>query len=283
MGAGFSGVGGGSFPGTITGLEATGGYLSIALNWDDTADATRYEVQRSADGSTGWSTLDDTLESSAYDDTGLADGATWYYRVRAGNASAWGPWSDVVSATTWDYLLYDTFTDTNGTSLAAHTMNVGGGWTAHSGTWTIEGNEAACTLVDESQATADAGQADVEVSCDITTGAGGTFPGIAARWVDANNYWLGLVNDSQDIIQLYERSGGTYTERAAAVLSVAPGTTYTAVLRCSGDLIEFTVGGQTASYSSSSHNTATRCGMRLGYVGGAAATTWDNFKVVVAE
>lgn len=57
-------------------------------------------MQRSADGLAGWATLDDAVATSDYTDTGLADATTYYYRVRAGDASSWGPWSGVVSDAT---------------------------------------------------------------------------------------------------------------------------------------------------------------------------------------
>jgi hypothetical protein len=37
-------------------------------------------------------------------------------------------------------LIQDTFTDTNGVRLNAHTMNIGSGWTENNGTWTILSN-----------------------------------------------------------------------------------------------------------------------------------------------
>jgi hypothetical protein len=46
-------------------------------------------------------------------------------------------------ATTHNFLIVqDTFTDTNGTLLPAHTMNIGAGWTDVTGTFLIESNTA---------------------------------------------------------------------------------------------------------------------------------------------
>ena len=73
----------------------------IDLTWsDNSAGETGQKVERSADGSTGW-TLIYTAAANAesYSNTGLLPGATWYYRIGAYNASGTS-YSNVDSATT---------------------------------------------------------------------------------------------------------------------------------------------------------------------------------------
>ncbi len=77
----------------------------ITVSWSLGSSVTEilgHEVQRSADGSTGWARLDDELAAGAtsYVDTALTTGQAASYRVRARNAQGWGAWSTVVSATT---------------------------------------------------------------------------------------------------------------------------------------------------------------------------------------
>lgn len=55
---------------------------SIALNWDDVANATGYIVERSLTGTSGWSQVYSGAISS-YTDTGLTPSTTYYYRVFA--------------------------------------------------------------------------------------------------------------------------------------------------------------------------------------------------------
>ena len=86
----------------------------------------------------------------------------------------------------------DTFTDTNGTRLQAHTPTAGGAWTEHQGTWTIQSNRATVSAAaGVNQATQDASSANVECSVDVITPATFTTTtlraGIVVRRTDANN------------------------------------------------------------------------------------------------
>lgn len=85
-----------------TSLAATAaGENAIDLAWvDASANETRFELQRSSNGSS-WSSLA-TLPagSTVYSNTGLASGTTRHYRVRACNAEGCSAWSNAVSATT---------------------------------------------------------------------------------------------------------------------------------------------------------------------------------------
>ncbi len=94
-----------------------------------------------------------------------------------------------VTTTTPVTLLQDSFTDTNGTGLAAHTMTVGPGWTVYSGGPTIatnKFNEATTSAV--VRAASDAGQADVTAQIVVTLPAVGDFAhGMSLRLVDDSN------------------------------------------------------------------------------------------------
>ena len=77
----------------------------INLSWVDTSDnETGFEIQRSADGSTWSGVLYTTaVNVTAYSDTTVAAGETWYYRVRAINASGNSSYASTANATTaWD-------------------------------------------------------------------------------------------------------------------------------------------------------------------------------------
>ena len=72
----------------------------INLTWSGSAGATGYTVQRSANGTTGWTTIGTTAAGAAtYSDTGLASGTTYYYHVQA-NGGGGSAYSNVASATT---------------------------------------------------------------------------------------------------------------------------------------------------------------------------------------
>lgn len=175
-------------------------------------------------------------------------------------------------------LLQDTFTDTNGTDLTAHTMDVGPGWTAGAGALTISTNRATAVSL-ASFYWADCGQVDYTLTVDLTTSASGTsqLSGIV-RVTDANNLWMVDIDTSAGAFQLFQRTAGTYTQRAGASVSLANNTTYALAVTTSGDTISATLdGGSGISYGSASQgNSSTLCGIGNSYT---TNQYWDNFEV----
>ncbi|MEP6476036.1 MAG: hypothetical protein ABJC60_02075 [Actinomycetota bacterium] len=86
-------------PTAVTALSDSS--TSIDVTWTEVDGETGYRVERSFDGTTGWTTIA-TLgqDVTIYHDAGLSSGATAYYRVVATDASSDSEPSDVVSATT---------------------------------------------------------------------------------------------------------------------------------------------------------------------------------------
>jgi fibronectin type III domain protein len=83
-------------------LSATGSATSVDLTWSDVDTQVSYEVDRSPDGTSGWTAIGTTGQDvTSFTDTGLPLSTTYYYRVVAvtsdGTSSA--P-SGVLSATT---------------------------------------------------------------------------------------------------------------------------------------------------------------------------------------
>jgi len=89
-------------PAAPTGLVATAASdTEINLTWTDNANnESGFEIERSPDGST-WA-LHATVgaNTTSHSDTGLTPNTTYYYRVRATNASGDSAYSNVASATT---------------------------------------------------------------------------------------------------------------------------------------------------------------------------------------
>jgi hypothetical protein len=75
---------------------------SIDLTWVDTSsDETGFEIERSLDGSTGWTLIFTTASNAtAYTDTSLSASTTYYYRVRAVNSFGNSSYTANASATT---------------------------------------------------------------------------------------------------------------------------------------------------------------------------------------
>jgi hypothetical protein len=71
----------------------------IGLTWTGSTGATGYLIERSTNGSTGWTQIASTSGTS-YQDTGLSAGTTYYYRVRATGGNLDSAYSNVAGVTT---------------------------------------------------------------------------------------------------------------------------------------------------------------------------------------
>src|SRR5205823_7074447 len=72
-------------PAAPTGVSASPVSASqISLSWTASSGATSYKVQRSPDGSAGWTQVG-TSTTTSFTDTGLSPATTYFYRVIAGN------------------------------------------------------------------------------------------------------------------------------------------------------------------------------------------------------
>ena len=91
-----------------TGLSvATTTQTTIRVSWDTVQDAHRYRLERSADGSSGWSNVDDGISGTSHTLSGLSCATTVHLRVSArGDGSPYsttfGSPSTSVSGTTGD-------------------------------------------------------------------------------------------------------------------------------------------------------------------------------------
>jgi formylglycine-generating enzyme required for sulfatase activity len=83
--------GSGSVPEAPSGLSASSLSVSkIHLSWtDNSSNETGFKIERSPDGSSGWTQVQETgANAVSWDDTGLTIGDTYYYRMRSYNLSA---------------------------------------------------------------------------------------------------------------------------------------------------------------------------------------------------
>ena len=73
---------------------------AITLNWDEVTGATGYDIAMWEDGE--WVIIASNIssEDTAYQESGLSGATTYYFSVRARNASGAGPWSIVESIAT---------------------------------------------------------------------------------------------------------------------------------------------------------------------------------------
>ena len=174
----------------------------------------------------------------------------------------------------------DSFTDTDSTSLDAHTPDIGGSWVEENGQWDIQSNRANTTGSapggNNWLASIDSGISDGVVSCVINLGANDEG-GVLVRFTDTNHFWLIVIHESNNDFRLMENNAG-WTERDKVVLSnIAAGTDYTIEITLNGATISATLdGGNQISYSLATFNqTATKHGL----YGNPAAIKYDDFSV----
>jgi hypothetical protein len=119
-------------PGTPTSLTATGvSATQINLSWPDVSGEAGFKVERSPDGSTGWTQIGTTAGGVlTYSDTGLTPNTTYFYRVRGTNLAGDGGYSPVASGTTLAHLFSDNF---SGSTLGPAWTTVGGSWSQSPG------------------------------------------------------------------------------------------------------------------------------------------------------
>jgi hypothetical protein len=92
-----------SAPSAPSGISIGSATVSaLTASWtDNSSNETGFELERSANGTTGWANVNTTAaDATSYQNTGLTDGTTYYYRVRAASAAGYSPYSDVASGAT---------------------------------------------------------------------------------------------------------------------------------------------------------------------------------------
>ncbi len=79
----------------------------IRVSWQDQDNESEYRIERSPNGSSGWTQVGTApLDSSTFIDGWLTQGQTYFYRVRAYNASGNSAYSGVVSSATYTLGIY---------------------------------------------------------------------------------------------------------------------------------------------------------------------------------
>jgi len=108
-------------PAAPTGLSATAAGMSkVNLGWIDNADNEfGFDVERSPDGSTGWTLVGSTTAGAVtFTDTGLSSSTRYYYRVRANNSAGVSAYTNVATAvTTAGSIVGAVYNDLNGNGV----------------------------------------------------------------------------------------------------------------------------------------------------------------------
>ncbi|MVM30693.1 hypothetical protein GO755_11680 [Spirosoma sp. HMF4905] len=91
-------------PGAPQNLVATAtSTTQINLTWTAVATATNVLIERSANGTDGWTQIASVAgDATTYSDPNLTQNTRYYYRIRGTNASGTGPYSNIANAITPD-------------------------------------------------------------------------------------------------------------------------------------------------------------------------------------
>ena len=104
--------------------------------------------------------------------------------------------------------LYDTFSDSNGTPLVDHVMNIGPGWSITNSSFEIQSNSAVDSIeTSQGVVAANAGVANATMSCALTNPSDG---GLVFRLLDDENYLLVRIASSE--VDVYSCVANSFTE-----------------------------------------------------------------------
>ncbi|MCX6334965.1 MAG: fibronectin type III domain-containing protein [Bacteroidia bacterium] len=117
-------------PSNLSATASSG--TQINLSWTDNSnDETGFRIERSADGSTGWSEIATTAANTAtYQNTGLTASTIYYYRVRAYNSAGNSTYTNNANATTASASAPTTPSNLTATAASASQINLS--WTDNS-------------------------------------------------------------------------------------------------------------------------------------------------------
>jgi hypothetical protein len=162
-----------------------------------------------------------------------------------------------------------------GTSLELDDLRV----VTLSGDWAMDWAIATNRTASPSSGATSTMTADGLVEFTWTAATGETLD-LAVRSTDSNNRWIARCDQAGSTIRLYEKNGGTETQRATAAQTWTNGTAYRILVRCVGSTIATWVGTADNNYtqknnyaSASFNNTATGIAAS-GFATGANFVAW---------
>ena len=184
-------------------------------------------------------------------------------------------------------IFQDTFTDTDGTDLSAHTPDIdiaGNGWVDETIAMEVQGNEAVA-VSNGGQSTVDVEESDVIVEADaiIATTSSNRSVELIFRWSDSDNYWGLLVTPigasaSPFAVTPRKKVAGSFTDFTESPNQICnAGETYALKVVCDGSDIEFFYDDVSIlSITDSFNSTATSIGLLSSRAPGSNGQSFDN-------
>lgn len=176
-------------------------------------------------------------------------------------------------------LVFDSFTDANGTAITAHTPNISpAAWGNTAGAFNIQSNQANVASLAGGLALAsiDTGVADctIEAACVIKSGGQSS---IAFRVQDSTNFWsANLKDDATTGLRLLLFTGGAPVLNESVNMTITAGQTYALKVVLLGSQIDIYVDGALVKQKTNATG-ATRT--KHGIYAQATATRFDNFQI----
>jgi hypothetical protein len=224
--------------------------------------------------------------------TGLPSGTLIHFRAYAINSEGTSYSTNATFTTTSSALVFDTFTDTNGTSIEAHTPDidtVGSGWINFgAATLEIESNQLVAVGASTSHsATIDAGVAGVTVMADmVMDNDNNNAEGLWLRQDGSSHgYFVGITlsQDTNPELTIWEWAGSFVVKASVPLTGEGPLSgiplTIEAIDTGTNITAEVVVGGNTynVNFATTTFNTETFVGVRA--TKAAVDTRFDNFTV----
>ena len=190
----------------------------------------------------------------------------------------------VGTAQTRNWLVEDMFGGSTGVSLVDRVpaISIGSPWQASNGGFSIEGSSVGSSVTRAVLTTAAAGQEVVVIDVGTTsfeiqarvkpsTDVASADFGVVGRWNHNSSYWLfnGVTGQG---FSIYDRTGGTFTQRAVTNQVCTAGQSYNLNVTFSSNTISYNIVSSDASTTitfattgngTSVHRNNTRAGIRL--------------------
>lgn len=250
-----------------------------------------------------WSSVPELPTSSGTAGDVAYDG-TYFYTATAANT-----WKRVAWQTWLDYLVLDTFTAGDGTSVSGRSVESGNATPVAWSSYTA-GNNAAASVIRSNKLVADnyasptnnnysfsvvdCGAADATITATVSLGSRDVsyaYAGVVARWSDNNNKIMVMVRRSgtvslDEALFIWQMSSGSLTTisgTAGTGTSLSTGTEYTLTVTLSGTSITASLSnGLSVSATSSLNQSSTTHGVLIGHTddsGSGTVTSIDNFRI----
>ena len=181
------------------------------------------------------------------------------------------------------HILYDSFTDINGTLIEDHTPEriVGASaWSQSSGHMIIQDNCLTMDTTGNLSAEIDPGVSEFRIDALVHTGiTSGLYGwGFQLNLIDVDNYWWLMVLPTE--MRIYERTAGSFTLHASQAVSLVQDQDYFTRAVTRGDTIRFRVADDEISYTASPnpHKAATLIALQVRTAN--TATAFTRFKWV---